>query len=308
MMKSFIQTRSVHASLLFSLLLADFATSFQLNYNMITPNANANSYSIAHDSTIDSNDIMTLMTSPSSFGCRSTKSNFKNRRVGSRVLGGRRCPTDLNYHNSYRDADHGEVLAGGQRYEMVELPDSMVDTTIFVGNLCEFVTDDMLSTLFTSHTFVPACVARKPNMSSLKYGFVTFPTVAEKEAAILKFTGYELNNKKMKVEEIHDYKYRVRVPEKLVVYAVGELKRTRVGQTNTMRRVTNSREDDVALSSSIRSSYKNNRRKSKKKSQASSSSSMFSSNVTGYKNKKRREKRKNRRKDNNNKWDNYGLI
>lgn len=306
MMKSFIQTRSVHTSLLFSLLLADFATSFQLSYNMITPNANANAYSIAYDSTTDSNDIMTLMTSPS-FGCRSTRNNFKNRRVGSRVLGGRRCPTDLNYHNCYRDADQGEILAGGQRYEMVELPDSMVDTTVFVGNLCEFVTDDMLSTLFTSHTFVPACVARKPNMSSLKYGFVTFPTVAEKEAAIIKFTGYELNNKKMKVEEIHDYKYRVRVPEKLVVYALGEPKPTRTGQTNTMRRVTNSREGDVALTSSIKSPYKNNRRKSKKRSQASSSSSMLSSNVTGYKNKKRREKRKNRRKHNSNKWENYGL-
>ncbi len=36
-----------------------------------------------------------------------------------------------------RDADFGEILAGGQRYEMVELPDSMLDTTIFVGNLCE---------------------------------------------------------------------------------------------------------------------------------------------------------------------------
>ena len=40
-------------------------------------------------------------------------------------------------YNIERDADFGEILAGGQRYEMVELPDSMIDTTIFVGNLCE---------------------------------------------------------------------------------------------------------------------------------------------------------------------------
>ena len=41
---------------------------------------------------------------------------------------------DLSFE---RDADFGEILAGGQRYEMVELPVSMLDTTIFVGNLCE---------------------------------------------------------------------------------------------------------------------------------------------------------------------------
>jgi hypothetical protein len=53
--------------------------------------------------------------------------------------------TPNNTHSSYgrlnlyieRDADYGEILAGGQRYAMVELPDSMVDTTLFVGNLCE---------------------------------------------------------------------------------------------------------------------------------------------------------------------------
>ena len=79
-----------------------------------------------------------------------------------------------------------EEFVGGMRYEMVELPDSLVDTTIFVGNLCEFVTDEMLSALFqqaSTLNFVPACVARKPNSSSLKYGFVTFPTIEEKEVS-----------------------------------------------------------------------------------------------------------------------------
>lgn len=180
----------------------------------------------------------------------------------------------------------------------------------------------MLSTLFqevSSLNFVPACVARKANMSSLKYGFVTFPTVSEKEAAIIKFTGYELNDKKIRVEEIQDHKFRVRVPEKLVVYAVGELKRTREGTKNTMRKVSNSREPEVhgntssmmSISSSSKSNgrrnFKNQRRNKKKANL--SSSSMLGSDVVrkgGYKNMKRREKRKQRRTKSHG-WDDYGL-
>ena len=85
-----------------------------------------------------------------------------------------------------RDADFGEMMVGGMRYEMIPLPDSMVSTTLFVGNLCEFVTDDILSNLFQTVSklcSVPACVARKPNMSSMHYGFVTFPTIEEKEVS-----------------------------------------------------------------------------------------------------------------------------
>ena len=93
-----------------------------------------------------------------------------------------------------RDADFVEQMLGGERYEMIPLPDSMLATTIFVGNLCEFVTDDILSSFFSSVSrmiSVPACVARKPNMSSLQYGFVTFPTVEEKEvrASVLAYMG-----------------------------------------------------------------------------------------------------------------------
>ena len=180
----------------------------------------------------------------------------------------------------------------------------------------------MLSTLFqevSSLNFVPACVARKANMSSLKYGFVTFPTVSEKEAAIIKFTGYELNDKKIRVEEIRDYKFRVRVPEKLVVYTVGELKRTREGKKNTMRKVSNSREPELdesassmmSMSSSAKSdgrkNFKNQRR-NKNKAKLSSSSMLVSDIVRkgGYKNMKRREKRKQRRTSSNG-WDDYGL-
>lgn len=71
---------------------------------------------------------------------------------------------------------------------MVELPDSMMSTTLWVGNLCEFVTDEMLSELFqqaSSLKFVPACVARKPNMESMRYGFVTFRSEEEKEVSDL---------------------------------------------------------------------------------------------------------------------------
>ena len=44
--------------------------------------------------------------------------------------------------------------------------------------------DDDLSLLFQSVTnlqSVPACVARRPNMASLHYGFVSFQNVEDKE-------------------------------------------------------------------------------------------------------------------------------
>lgn len=97
-------------------------------------------------------------------------------------------PTPLRYSNwdAFVDRDSTELLIGGTRYEMVELPDSMVSTTLWVGNLCEFVTDEALSEIFqrySSLNFVPACVARRPNMESLRYGFVTFRSVEEKEVS-----------------------------------------------------------------------------------------------------------------------------
>jgi len=81
------------------------------------------------------------------------------------------------------DNDYGII---GEKYSMVELPDSLMDTTIFVGNLNDFVTDDILSDLFqeaSSLNSVPSVVARKPNYNSLNYGFVTFPTAAEKDVS-----------------------------------------------------------------------------------------------------------------------------
>jgi RNA recognition motif. (a.k.a. RRM, RBD, or RNP domain) len=87
---------------------------------------------------------------------------------------------------SDREPDIVEMMLGGARYEMVPLPDRMCDTTLFVGNLCEFVHDEDLSQLFQTVSAlqsVPACVVRKANMQSLGYGFVSFLTVEEKEVS-----------------------------------------------------------------------------------------------------------------------------
>lgn len=86
---------------------------------------------------------------------------------------------------SSRDADLVEQLVGGERYSLVPMPDNMKATTVFVGNLCEFVQDEDLSRFFaaasTHLSRVPATVVRKPDTQSLRYGFVSFPTRQEKE-------------------------------------------------------------------------------------------------------------------------------
>eukprot|EP00571_Detonula_confervacea_P012795 CAMPEP_0172299442 /NCGR_PEP_ID=MMETSP1058-20130122/1753_1 /TAXON_ID=83371 /ORGANISM="Detonula confervacea, Strain CCMP 353" /LENGTH=244 /DNA_ID=CAMNT_0013008893 /DNA_START=306 /DNA_END=1037 /DNA_ORIENTATION=+ len=153
--------------------------------------------------------------------------------------------SSLQYSNwdTFETPDSMELMMGGARYEMVELPDSMMSTTLWVGNLCEFVTDEMLSELFqqtSSLKFVPACVARKANMESLRYGFVTFRSEAEKENAMNILHGYEHQGKILMVEAIRDHEIsgRIRVPQKIVDYTVGPIKRQRKGELNTMRRAT----------------------------------------------------------------------
>jgi hypothetical protein len=84
----------------------------------------------------------------------------------------------------HQQIDADELLAGGVRYSMVPLPDSMVSTTLFVGNLNAFVQDEDLSDLFQTCSrlqSLPACVVRKLNFESKKYGFVYFPSQEEKE-------------------------------------------------------------------------------------------------------------------------------
>lgn len=134
-------------------------------------------------------------------------------------------------------------MIGGPRYEMVELPDSMMSTTLWVGNLCQFVTDEALSEAFRragDSQCVPACVARKPNAESMRYGFVTFCSEEDKETAIDLMDGYELQGERLRVEPVRDHEKhgRIRAPQKFVEYAVGPVKRRRNGEVNHMRRAT----------------------------------------------------------------------
>ncbi|GKY93683.1 hypothetical protein MPSEU_000335500 [Mayamaea pseudoterrestris] len=162
------------------------------------------------------------------------------------------------FHLDEGEADVMEQLVGGERYSMVPLPDSMMDTTLFVGNLCEFVHDGDLSLLFecvcsdVHKPPPPACVSRKPNRDSLQYGFVTFATRKEKEAAIIRFDGYEWRGRSIKVQPIVDHPIngRVRVPEKLVAFCCGPVKSSTRQPHNTkdtsLRRI--SRDDVERLS------------------------------------------------------------
>jgi RNA recognition motif. (a.k.a. RRM, RBD, or RNP domain) len=86
----------------------------------------------------------------------------------------------------HREPDWVETLIGGERYSLVPMPDRMKATTLFVGNLCEFVRDADLSNLFSqvsSLMTVPSCVVRKVDTQSMGYGFVSFPSVKEKEVS-----------------------------------------------------------------------------------------------------------------------------
>lgn len=130
--------------------------------------------------------FMALVSSPSSLAFQTggiPLANIPSPRVSSRSPS---TTTSLHYSNwdAFETPDSMELMIGGIRYEMVELPDSMMTTTLWVGNLCEFVTDEMLSEIFqqaSSLKFVPACVARKPNMESMRYGFVSFRSEEETE-------------------------------------------------------------------------------------------------------------------------------
>lgn len=156
-----------------------------------------------------------------------------------------RIPVSVATIPNLRDAEMMEMLIGGRRYELVPLPDSMLDTTIFVGNLNEFAKDEDLSRTFQSVTTlqsVPACVQRRPNNQSLEYGFVVFPTVEETQAAIVRFHGVEFMGRRLRVQPIIDdrRKGRVRVPEWLVTYVLGDAKKTPKRKKNdlSMRRIS----------------------------------------------------------------------
>jgi hypothetical protein len=60
--------------------------------------------------------------------------------------------------------------------------------------------------------------------------------------AITLFHGYSLEGRRIKVERIRSQGPRVRVPEQLLAYTLGKVKRVREGKPNTLRRIS---KDDV---------------------------------------------------------------
>lgn len=147
------------------------------------------------------------------------------------------------------DHDHDHNGANFEKYDMVPLPDSMVDTTIWIGNLDEFVSDSDLAELMlkkgtSSLLFsVPCAIARRPNNDSLGYGFVTFATVIDAEMAVNMFDGYDFDGRELKVQHFKDSKHaRAKVPEKLVAYVLGTNKVLPNGAQNNLRRIC---KDDV---------------------------------------------------------------
>jgi RNA recognition motif. (a.k.a. RRM, RBD, or RNP domain) len=142
-----------------------------------------------------------------------------------------------------------------KKYEMLPLPDSMLETTVFCGNLCEFVQDDDLSRLFraVSQSVPPACVIRKVNLSSLRYGFVAFCTADEAQRAILQFNGYNFRNHLLKVESIQEFHprtgQRVKVPARFIQYCTGSIKPIHSSSNNSINnkgRLTSLRHASVA--------------------------------------------------------------
>lgn len=61
-----------------------------------------------------------------------------------------RTSSSLSYSNwdAFESRDSLELMIGGSRYEMVELPDSMMSTTLWVGNLCEVRRKSLLTVIF----------------------------------------------------------------------------------------------------------------------------------------------------------------
>lgn len=79
------------------------------------------------------------------------------------------------------------------------------------------------------------------------------------QAAIIRFHGYELNGRRIKVEKIRDdpKMKRVRIPERMVLYACGEAKKTRDGRTNTLRRISRYNEKERHSKKQRKTSNKN---------------------------------------------------
>jgi hypothetical protein len=135
-----MMTKNLIPCLLFTI---GYATGFQVSQNNVNNNSNVNPITNAITSTSTSTSLNSIHTRAHT-SSRTDETIFTSSTTSRRKLDcqhhlqghqNRLSSTNLNYLP--QDADFGESFAGGQRYEMVELPDSMVDTTIFVGNLCE---------------------------------------------------------------------------------------------------------------------------------------------------------------------------
>ena len=87
----------------------------------------------------------------------------------------------------------------------------------------------------------------------------TFASYVFIQAALIRFDGIEWRGKQLRVQTIIDHpkKGRVKVPERLVAYVSGVEKKTRSGETNTLRR--SSRE------TSLREKPRNKKKKNPKK-------------------------------------------
>ena len=91
------------------------------------------------------------------------------------------------------------------------------------------------------------------------------------QAAILRFNGCEWRGQAIKVEPIRDNPKvgRVRVPERMVQYVTGSVKKTRDGRTNTMRRIA--RHEEQAQREKQQENKKKRKQQQKQKEQQNSS-------------------------------------
>lgn len=221
------------------------------------------------------------------------------RKLSSLLVTSTATRISMVYNHELHDPDMMEMLVGCERYENVPLPDSMLDTTIFVGNLCEFAQDNDLSEKFRSVTnlkSLPACVARRLNSQSLEYGFVAFPTVEEKDNAISRFHGVEFMGRRLKVEKILDHprKGRIHVPEKLVTYVLGAAKKTPRGKTDfSLRKISN-----TSNSKNRRGAYEKHasNKNSSSNSSSNSNNNSNSNHTQGRRKGDRKQKRANHKR------------
>lgn len=81
-------------------------------------------------------------------------------------------------------------------------PAELSKTDVYVGNLAYTVTDEGLASIFAGTNFVGARIITKYGHSQ-GYGFVTFASEADQEAAIAKLNGATVEGRQIKVAAAH---------------------------------------------------------------------------------------------------------